>query len=131
MPGDGREAGMDESKKKKVGFIGMPAYMYLDMFGDLVFDAFGHTAYLVGSATERADFRDVDVRMIVPDEEYKALNVGEFNELRTNKRWAAICLAFSELGKNITGLPIDFQIQQMTYANKFEGIREPLGIKTQ
>ena len=122
---------MDQPNKKKVGFIGMPAYMYLDIFGDLIFDTFGHVPYLVGSSTERADFRDVDVRMIVPDEEYKSMGIGDFNELRTNKRWAALCLAFSELGKKVTGLSIDFQIQQMTWANKAfpSGVREPLGIK--
>ena len=35
--------------------------------------AFGSICYLVGSATKRPDFRDVDVRMILDDEEFHAL----------------------------------------------------------
>jgi len=35
-----------------------------------------------------------------------------------------LCLAFSALGKQMTGLPIDFQIQPTTWANeKFKGSR--------
>ena len=34
-----------------------------------------------------------------------------------NAKWVALTLAFSELGRRMTGLPIDFQIQPRTYAN--------------
>lgn len=35
-----------------------------------------------------------------------------------NGKWVALCMAFSALGKEMTGLPIDFQIQRRTDANK-------------
>lgn len=49
----------------------MPAAMKLDLFGDQVFMAFGHIPYLVGSAaTQKTGWRDVDVRLILPDDEW-------------------------------------------------------------
>jgi hypothetical protein len=36
--------------------------------------------------------------------------------------YVALCLAFSALGKKMTDLPIDFQIQKLSWANeKFPG----------
>jgi hypothetical protein len=42
---------------------------------------------------------------------------------------AAVNMAFSALGKEMTGLPIDFQLDQMTRANtEHDGPRSALGI---
>lgn len=38
-----------------------------------VAEAFDSHPYLVGSATERADYRDVDLRLILMDEEFDRL----------------------------------------------------------
>jgi hypothetical protein len=98
--------------------VGMPQWILLNHFGKLVYDAFGDFPYLVGSSTKGKQWRDVDVRLILSDEEYENL----FGRLELapiiNKKWSAMCLAFSILGKEITGLPIDFQIDQQTDANK-------------
>jgi hypothetical protein len=93
----------------------MPAGIWLNKFGAIVSDFFGHTAYQVGSSLDRKDWRDVDVRIILPDDEYEAM----FGAIRnyTNPKVAAITLAFSALGQAMTGLPIDFQIQQQSRAN--------------
>lgn len=93
--------------------VGMPAWMYLNQFGRIVNDAFGDYPFLVGSATVSKQWRDVDVRLILSDEAFERI-CGQDESLR----WQALCLAFSELGKQMTGLPVDFQIQQMTQANK-------------
>lgn len=94
---------------------GMPASLWLDEFGLLVYHAFGKHPYLVGSALEGKQWRDVDVRVILDDEEWDRQGFGKPDE-RTPK-WIALVLAFAELGRRMTGLPIDFQIQQQSYAN--------------
>ena len=37
-----------------------------------------------------------------------------------NERWVSLVLVWSAFGKALTGLPIDFQIQQQTHANEGE-----------
>lgn len=86
-------------------------------------EAFGN-AYLVGSAGERADYRDVDVRSILPDNEFDALFTGR------QFLWSLLCLSVSEYLRAATGLPVDFQVQRMTEANeKFPGGRNSLGAR--
>lgn len=87
-------------------------------------------AYHVGSSlTRKLGWRDVDVRLILDDDEYAAMQLGDPTRSMLNEKWVALCLAFSALGKQLTGLPIDFQIQQQSYANKkFNGPRSPIGL---
>lgn len=101
----------------------MPAALKLDAFGSYVWDAFGSPPYLVGSALKTSKWRDVDVRMILSDDEWKQW----FPDLPTDSsesqwhrdaKWVAVTMAFAELGRQMTGLPIDFQVQPMKYANK-------------
>jgi hypothetical protein len=102
----------------------MPAVLYLEQFGDLVRAAFGDSPYLVGSCLrKKTGWRDVDVRLILTDEEYAEWGFGDPAEGNGNRneRWWAFVLAFSELGRKMTGLPVDFQIQQMSHANRLYG----------
>lgn len=99
-------------------YVGMPAGLYLDEFGHQVWAAFGHMPYLVGSALERKQWRDVDVRLILPDDEYERMGLGDPKYSHHNGKWVSLVLAYSALGKAMTGLPIDFQIQQQTDANE-------------
>jgi hypothetical protein len=114
--------------------IGMPAALLLDEFGSLVQDAFGgagYGVYQVGSSLRTTAWRDVDVRLILSDEEYAALGLGDPEHPHQNARWVALVRAFCALGREITGLPIDFQIQQQTHANaKHAGTRSALGVLT-
>lgn len=107
--------------------VGMPQWIFLNHFGRLIYEAFGEYPYLVGSATQGKQWRDVDVRVILSDEDYARV-VGKLESPPIlNKRWSAMCLAFSVLGKEMTGLPIDFQIDQQTDANeKYKGDRHSL-----
>lgn len=95
---------------------GMPAGIWLGKFGVIVRDYFGHVPYHVGSSLDRKDWRDVDVRLLLPDAEFTEL----FGTGATyaNPKLAAITLAFCALGKEMTGLPIDFQIQPQSWANE-------------
>lgn len=105
---------------------GMPASMYLDLFGKVVLDAFDEVPYLVGSAFRGKQWRDVDVRLMLDEQAYERF-IGDGEANSQNPRWRALCMAFSELGRRITGLPIDFQIQRRTEANEhFKGFRQPL-----
>lgn len=110
--------------------VGMPFSLLLDEFGSRIWSAFGSPPYLVGSALANKDgWRDVDVRLILPDAEYEAMGFGDPKCPHDNPRWISFCLAFSALGKQMTGLPIDFQIQQQTCANEqFKGSRSAIGL---
>lgn len=95
---------------------GMPAGIWLNKFGVIVQDYFGHVPYQVGSSLKTKDWRDVDVRPILPDDEFIAL-FGSIHTTEIDPRFAAITLAFSALGAQMTGLPVDFQIQPQSRAN--------------
>ena len=97
--------------------VGMPTTLLLDEFGYQVWAAFGDCTYHVGSSVFNKTFRDVDVRLILEDEVYEQMELGDPKRPHENKKWVALTLAFSALGKAMTGLPIDFQIQQQTDAN--------------
>jgi hypothetical protein len=108
--------------------VGAPGWYALNAWGRQLDDAFGATAYLVGSAALGKQWRDVDVRVILDDDAFARL-FGDAEQMNFNPRWAAYCAAFSAWGTAITGLPIDFQVQPMTHANaQYDGVRCPLGI---
>jgi hypothetical protein len=98
--------------------VGMPQHLLLEEFGEHVFRAFGHICYHVGSSlTQKDGWRDVDVRLMIPDEEYAQMGLGDPERGPENRRWVSLILAWSSFGRSLTGLPIDFQIQQSTYGN--------------
>ena len=94
----------------------MPACIWLNKFGVIIRDYFGHVPYHVGSSLKVKDWRDVDVRLIMPDDEF-VQRFGSIHASHVDPRFAAVTLAFSALGSQMTGLPIDFQIQSQTHAN--------------
>jgi hypothetical protein len=98
--------------------VGMPATLHLNAFGREIREAFGHVPYLVGSAARNKQWRDVDVRLMLPDVEFDALFPDYAPPGRTDGRWSLLCAAISELGRQRTGLPIDFQIQCQSIANE-------------
>ena len=108
--------------------VGMPAALHLDAFGREINDAFGHLPYLVGTAAVGKTWRDVDVRLILPDDEFDQLFPPvPFDQ--ADGRWGLICAAISELARQRTGLPVDFQIQRQSYANdRYPGVRQALGL---
>lgn len=110
-----------KKRKVKIGGVGMPKSLVLQEFGELIWNAFGEIPYHVGSSlTQKTKWRDVDVRLILSDEEYEKQGYGDPNYPHANKKWRAMTLVFSIFGQQMTGLPIDFQIQQQTIANEKE-----------
>lgn len=97
----------------------MPQTLLLQEFGSQVWSVFGGPPYHVGSSlTEKRDWHDVDIRTILSDEEYETWDLGDPKRPHDNLKWVSLCLAYSALGSFLTGLPIDFQIQQQSDANK-------------
>lgn len=113
-------------------YLPAPIYRDLDRACVEIRQAFG-TPYLVGSATKRPDYRDIDLRVILADDEFLQLFPGRIDpkaRMESNIRWSLICSLVSRYLAMATGLPIDFQIQSQTQANaeNAAGHRIPLGI---
>ena len=114
--------------------VGMPAALHLDAFAREIEAAFGTIPYLVGTAAQGKRGRDVDIRLMLPDDQFDQLfpdatHPGGRYKIEGNALWALLCAALSDLARARTGLPIDFQIQRQTEANtKYDGPRIPLGI---
>lgn len=119
----------DDKKMIEVG-VGMPAYLKLEAFGRVIREAFPEgTPYHVGSSLLGKEWRDVDVRLMLPDDVYEREFGPYIQPQYRNKRWNALCCAFSCYGSDMTGLPIDFQIQDHTNANlEYNNPRSALGI---
>lgn len=104
-----------------------PAMLFrLDLACKPITEAFGRPPYLVGSVQSRTagPRSDVDIRLILDDDDYDALVTSP--ALRT-----MLDLAFSAYLRDLTGLPVDFQIQRMTQANAgHSGPRNPLGVRS-
>jgi len=99
--------------------VGQPQGMLLNEFGERLRDAFGEVAYHVGSSLndKTVKWRDVDVRLMLDDEEWDRMKLGDPSNPHQNPKWRALCIVFSEYGRHLTGLPIDFQLQQRSHAN--------------
>lgn len=78
--------------------------------------AFGYGVFLVGSALRTKDYRDVDVRVMLPDEKFVAL-FPDYKHNSLDPYWNFICTSISEWLQARTGLPVDFQIQKASLAN--------------
>lgn len=101
-------------------------FLLLDHWGHRLYRAFGKMPYLVGSVIQgRRDYRDVDVRMLTPDN----LVMDQFTEgVRCRE---AINLGITLWGRQATGLPIDFQMQPDDEFHGYDGYpRGALGIST-
>lgn len=122
-------------KRKKGVYIGAPACFALEEAVRHVAEAFGayeecFGIYLVGSALERADWRDVDLRFIMPDEKFAELFPDAGDHWEHDARWLLLTVAISERLSKLTGLPIDFQFQPQTHANKcHKGPRSAVGMR--
>jgi hypothetical protein len=121
---------MSEGVPQKTGrssYIGAPAAFLLDQACWFVNRAFDEHCYLVGSATERTTYRDVDVRLVMGDAKFDAL-FGASGDSQHTPFWQLICTSISLWLQQRTGLPVDFQIQSMSRSHKESGKRTPLGM---
>ena len=104
-------------------YLSPPDLYRLDWACRPIWLAFDTPPYLVGSALERVDFRDIDLRLILDDDRFTEL-VGGSGDLRLLLNIALSGLIASAAGQRA---PIDFQIQSMSEANAIPGKRVPMG----
>lgn len=131
--------------ERPVTGVGQPAWKKLNLFAELVQFAFpGCEVYLTGTAAVSKDWRDVDVRVVLPGPLYRRHVGDEITAARVKRaadapqhrrsaalhdenlsnvaplgrRRAALELAFSALAQEMTGLPIDFQLMSKAYVRK-------------
>jgi hypothetical protein len=125
----------EPEKRKKVSYIGVPAVFKLELACKHLNDAYGgFGCYVVGSALERPDWRDVDVVLILEDKQFSREfpAVGDFSTggFEFDTKWLLHTVALSEWLSAQTGLPIDFKIQPQTWANnRHNGTRHPHGLR--
>lgn len=124
-------------QRKKHCYVGPPAIFRLEMAVRQINEAWPHLdsfgCYLVGSSLDGPDFRDVDVRMIMRDDAFRA----EFPSVENidhaswehDPKWLLLTVAVGEWLAAQTGLPIDFQFNPQTWANNHHaGARQALGL---
>lgn len=112
--------------------VGWPAYSWLNEFGAILESAFEATAYQVGSSVNSKQWRDVDVVVIMGDAQFAEWFGDDLHHATVTPLYHALILAFCELGKRMTGLPIDFKIQQQSDANeRHKGQRNALILQPQ
>lgn len=106
--------------RERAHYIGAPQFFYLDQAVRIVNDAFdfGFGCFLVGSSLRKREFRDVDVRCIVPDEDFERLFPGAGTATWRHPTWSLVCSSIALYLSERSGLPVDFQIQSMTEANR-------------
>lgn len=115
---------MDAPARTRANYIGAPQIFHLHNACQLLNNAFPDSfgCFLVGSSIVKRDYRDVDVRMIMEDTDFLALfpktDLTKIGHAAFSARWSVICCSISEWLSRVSGLPIDFQIQPMTQANK-------------
>lgn len=124
--------------RKKALYIGAPACFALEAECKLLWEAFCRGGegfvggiYIVGSAILRSDWRDVDLRLILKDEEFERLFPDAGQHWEQDPRWLVLTIAISERLSKVTGLPIDFQFQPQSTANRMHGgkPRCPVGMR--
>ena len=88
--------------------IGEPECSNLAIACMVVEEALQERAYLVGSASESREFRDVDVRVMMEDKKFEEL----FGPTRIRRPFYSLfCVSVSTWLSKMTGLPVDFQVQ--------------------
>ncbi len=107
----------------KSSHVGAPAIFALELACKHLNKAFGgYGCFLCGSALERADWRDVDVRIILSDDDFAklfpAVESIEHPSWEKDPRWLIMTTSISNWLREQTKLPVDFQFQPQTFANK-------------
>lgn len=114
----------------RANWVPAPQYFNLNMACVSISEAFGTHCYLVGSALATREHRDVDVRLILPDEDFARLFPNITRATGYDARWSLLCSAISAWLSKQSNLQVDFQIQQRTAANAqhHSEKRHPIGM---
>ena len=108
--------------------VGFPAQVYLRNFAFAVHQVFEAMPYQVGSSLTKRNPTDIDVVVMLDDDEFDRW-FGPVGDYGGAWKWEYVCAAFSELGRKMTGLNIDFKVQKTSVANeKHKGGRSAIGL---
>lgn len=101
-------------------YLTVSEFYRLNLACQVLWKAFPGTVCVcqVGSSLHRRDFRDVDIRLMLREKDYKALFPKAPKNPQGNATWDLLCVSISDFLTAQTGLPIDFQIQEMDWANE-------------
>ncbi len=107
--------------KRRANYLPARHYYRLNLACAGIEGAFDLGIYLVGSCLERQDYRDVDVRAIVTAEWWRRV-FGDFDAEygargTADALWSLMCCGGSAHLSQMSGLPVDFQIQEQSTAN--------------
>lgn len=119
----------EKRRIRAASYLSPPDFQRLDLACYPIYRAYG-AAYLVGSVLTRPDFRDIDLRYILFDEEYDRMFPGE--DADSPRKLCLLNVALSRMIADSAQLawPVDFQFQRMTEANaEFDGMRNPMGTR--
>ena len=121
-----------KKRRYKANHVGAPKIFQLELCCQQLNRAFDGHCYLVGSSNERADWRDIDIRLMLDDDAFDRLfpNARGKDSLHEHDlRWLIMTTSISEWLSRVTGLPVDFQFQRQTQANKqHPGMRQAIGM---
>lgn len=107
--------------------VGQPELNQLALACYQLRQAFG-PCYLVGECLDRRDYRHVDVRMILPNEQFHELFGGRWDGGVRTVRWHVMCVSITKMLRDATGLPVDFQIQSESWSEHHFGDRRRVSI---
>lgn len=125
----------EQTIRKKGIYVGAPACFALEQACRHIWEAFDSPegcsgCYVVGSALSRPDWRDVDVRFILSDEQFAQTFPAAGQHWEHDPRWLLLTVSISQWLSKVTGLPIDFQFQPQTHANeRHPGPRNAIGFR--
>ncbi len=99
-------------------YLTVNQYFDLDHACKILSQTFHYNVYLVGSVLTKPNFRDVDLRCMLEDEDYDKLFMSPYKDLNCDHMRQVMNISISAWLKSVTGLPIDFQFQKTSEANK-------------
>lgn len=105
--------------QRRATSLGPTEMFLLRTWASTLREAFGAMPYLVGSVARDEEWRDVDVRVMLDDDDPL---------LADRRRARALNVALTLWGQHVTRLPIDCQLQATTEGNTHDGPRLPLGM---
>lgn len=110
---------------RKASYLTVPQFHRLNWACAPLREAFGEYPYLVGSVLRRPDYRDVDLRLSMsPDND----SFGTDFWIEGTRRLVINC-AISDWLRQITQLPLDFQLQPYEEFKTYKGQgRNPMGM---
>ena len=108
---------MSEDNKRGT-YVCVHAMHKLELACRIIGDCFGRGTYQVGSSLHTASYRDVDIRHIMSDEEFDAHFPGATKGIHYQAKLKFMNMVISDWLKSQTCLPIDFQFQRQSDANR-------------